>query len=839
LRDKVPIMPWETTRIQRSLTVDFITKRRLLAPVVSLKPESAIPVEGKLEDTFPHWGLSEDDDRNFAIQLVEGYIELKIKAPDDIWTRCLFDACRSLQVDARAAYGGRLKPISSILLKIDNPTTIDSWVNRWPRGHKDKGGGWVETKFVYSLQETPRSKLITRLSSPLPGSRFGGDLVVWRPLGKPAAENEELGLEDLELRPIAPTNMESICRAIAFATLAYWIRIFLDGFTNWDESLTRAIAGWAAREIREGRDINARGKSLENMCWASIDDAVSAGELITFMRKLGAPAELNSFFLRAIEALDRNPSAPVAGWKAIETIFGIQAKVGLRRAFRAGLDLDLIERMSEQYVLDASDHNYLDREALLRGTHWEHKHDDLIKVWENETVYVGKKPHNPFKIYAASKLRIDVHRRDFFPGHEPGAVLRFSPVHGLLSGEERHPDEYTLLNTFPGFLIKPIGTIDPTVMTRAVSLLDRMLGLLTQEHDAQMWWLKKFIAWTVQHPEIKQQVCPIIVGGQGIGKSIFGHNLMKALLGSMAGLTGADSLADNKFLITPFVGKLITFVDEVRLESVGAINTIKNLVRADNVSGEVKFGHRRDYYIPSRLIIASNQPDIGLTPADAADRAFFFIMSWTAENKRMTDNEFLEWSNTLKPFYTEFVAALENVVFRQHLMRYFHDVEATRIELEDLQHSSRKDENVVRATMSKAREVAREIVADARILPANDITAWFTRNQLRDAIKRHEGTRTQVEPDQVMMEFERAGVLVKERGDYRRFKYRYGTLLQKMGEAHNLELPANWPLRPDEDWGENDVKSQNGGPGWRGNKQQQRKSAEPQQYYDPDAMEDF
>ena len=109
---------------------------------------------------------------------------------------------------------------------------------------------------------------------------------------------------------------------------------------------------------------------------------------------------------------------------------------------------------------------------------------------------------------------------------------------------------------------------------------------------------------------------------------------MRALFGSMAGMADAGALSDNKFLITPFVGKLITFIDEVRLESPAAINVIKKLIRQDYVSGQMKFGHQHDYYIPSRLLIASNQVDIGLTPLDAADRAFFFIMSWTAKKKR-------------------------------------------------------------------------------------------------------------------------------------------------------------------------------------------------------------
>jgi hypothetical protein len=369
-------------------------------------------------------------------------------------------------------------------------------------------------------------------------------------------------------------------------------------------------------------------------------------------------------------------------------------------------------------------------------------------------------------------------------------------------------------------------------------MLDHMLGLLTQDNSAQIKWLKQFIAWIAQHPAIKAQVCPIIVGGQGIGKSLFGADLMKALFGSMAGSATAMGLAENKFLITPFIGKLITFIDEVRLESVGAINTIKKLVRSDLVSGEVKFGHQRDWYIPSRLIIASNSPDIGLTSADAADRAFFFIMSWTADNKRMTDREFLDWSLTLKPFYAEFVQALESVAFKQHLMRYLMEIEVERAELEDLKYSSRDDENVIKATMSKAREIARAIVADARVLQGNDITSWFKTAMLREAIKRVDGPRTKIEPSQVLLEFERAGVLVRERGDYHRFKYRYGTLLQTMGAAHSLEIIPNWDYYPD-DWGENEVLSPSGAPEWRGNKQKRGSQKSQQQDYDPDHMDSY
>jgi hypothetical protein len=203
----------------------------------------------------------------------------------------------------------------------------------------------------------------------------------------------------------------------------------------------------------------------------------------------------------------------------------------------------------------------------------------------------------------------------------------------------------------------------------------------------------------------------------------------------------------------------------------------------------------------------------------------------------MTDTEFQTWALTLKPFYNELVVALESVTFKQHLMRYLMDFEVTRAELEDLQYSSRNDENVVRSTMSKGRQVARDIVADARVLQGMDITSWFTTGMLREAIKRVDGNRTKVDVSQVLMEYERAGVIEIIRGDLRKFKFKYGTLLEKMGQANNLPITNNWDYEPD-DWGDNDVASLDGGRAWRGNKQRRQSTGGRRGSYDPDAMPD-
>jgi hypothetical protein len=830
----------ETTRLQRYLSTEFISKRRLILPAVWLKPEGLVPspddaIADSLSTDLDAW-----TDQNLGVRLVDGHIELKIAAPDDIWADCLFKAFRILQVDARAAYG--VYRVSSIILRVDDPKTIDRWVDCWPVGHTDKEGKKVKTQIIYSAAETSRSKAIWRVSSPLPGSILAGETVVWRPQGKAPAIDPDLGVEDLEARPLAATNMESICRAIAYATLLYWIRISLDGLEDWDGSLTRIVGGWLAKIIPEGQAINAHGKSLEGKCWCPIEDHDEAVQLLRFLQEYAyAPNQLGVEFRHAEGQLERNPSAHVPGWSSLENALGVQAKVGIRRAFHAGIDIALIEMLAERYVLDETSHRYLDRETLIQDLKFDHGFDELVHVWQKHQ-YIDKKgkAQNPFRIYAASALRTDVKHQDFHPSHEPGALLRLSPGKGILpSDSERESDEYLTLNIFPGFKIKPIATIDPVMMSTAITMLDRSLGLLTQNNDAQMKWLKQFIAHIAQKPAEKPQVCPVVIGGQGIGKSVFGETLMEALFGKMAGTGDAASLSDNKFLITPFVGKLITFIDEVKLEP-AAVNIIKKLVRQKKISGQVKFSHQRDYYIPSRILIASNQVEIGLSPADASDRAFFFIMSVTAKRLRMLDNEFLNWTLSLKPFYTEFISLLEdNLIFRQHLMRYFMDFEVTRAELESLEHSSRTDEEVVRSMTSKARDVAREIVAEARVRVDKDITAWFTRAHVRQAILRIDGRFSKVEADKVIQEFESAGVLDRARRDMYKFKYGYGKILKVMGGAHNMEIVPQFDPRPGVDWEDNEVNSPVGGASWRGDdSKEQRDFSDPRNYrdtsYNPD-----
>ena len=718
------------------------TRKRsvIFRPILSLNDASISPPFGLNRRGLPN-PPSEDavadsvntdlgawDHQNLAVRLVDGHIELRLDTPDDVWVSCLFRAFRYLRVDGRAAYG--VHHVSSILINVEGDS-IERWAHRWPKGHVDHQGRKVRTEFRYSAAATKTAKAIYRdESAPLPrivDRRRIGLVASIRQNRRPTSSS--LASKDLEPRPLAATSMESICRSIAYATLLYWIEVNLDGLTEWDGSLTRIIGGWLGQNrSRRAPAINAAGKSLEGVCWEPIDSPGTAGQLVDFLQKEGhAPKDLSVNFIHAAGQLERDPGAHVPGWSSLEDALGVQAKMGIRRAFRAGLDLDQIEGLAERYIYDETSHHYLDRESLVQELHFEHSKDDLVNRWDNEPFFINGKKHNPFRIYAGSQLRTDVKRREFFPGNEPGAILRFSPLHGIVTGENRYGDEYQCLNVFPGFKIKPIATPDPVTMAAAISMLDKMLALLTQDNDAQIKWLKQFIAWIAQHPAIKAQVCPIIIGGQGIGKSLFGDILMRALFGSMAGMADAGALTDNKIVITPFVGKVITFVDEVRLESPAAINVIKKLVRQDNVSGQMKYGHQKDYYIPSRLLIASNQVDIGLTPLDAADRAFFFITVLDGEEKSHERCRVSGVGSQLKAILRRFHRTAERCDVQAAFDALLHGslkLPARNSRISGIPHATTRRSSS--SFPAPHREMAREMVADARILPHQDITAWFS-----------------------------------------------------------------------------------------------------------------
>ena len=103
--------------IQRLLTTEFIKKKRLNIPAIWLKadgiePSAADAVADTLSTDLNDW----TDERNMGVRLIDGHLELQIRAPDDVWAGCLFEACKYLVIDARASWG--VNSVTSSILRI-------------------------------------------------------------------------------------------------------------------------------------------------------------------------------------------------------------------------------------------------------------------------------------------------------------------------------------------------------------------------------------------------------------------------------------------------------------------------------------------------------------------------------------------------------------------------------------------------------------------------------------------------------------------------------------------------------------------------------------------------
>ena len=297
-----------TAKLQRALTVEFIAKRRLNLPAVWFRPNGADPsaADALADDLSVDLESWDGPEHNLGVRLQDGHLELGVKAGDDAFMHAFFLAADHLKIDARAAFG--VHQVSSILINVEDSELIERWAARWPKGFKDRRGNWTETAVKTSSAKARGANAVHRFSKPLPGSIVPDGVVVWRPRGKAAALDIDIGIEDLEPRALAPTGMDTLIRALAYATLAYWVRTYLDGLTDWDASLTRILGSWLARVEVEGRGINAAGKSLEGICWCPIDVPEQAHDLIKFMGKLGASGDLKVAYLQRRGATDPRSS---------------------------------------------------------------------------------------------------------------------------------------------------------------------------------------------------------------------------------------------------------------------------------------------------------------------------------------------------------------------------------------------------------------------------------------------------------------------------------------------------------------------------------------------------
>jgi hypothetical protein len=764
----------DLVRRQKAITAK-INEKFIKVKAVWLKPQSKEPIDaewtrgehGDLDMTA--WiDNPERQPCNLGFMTNSGWLDIDIDANDPEFNKVVVAALTHVGVDTRLAFGRRSTGCPShvmVSLPKEESDTFDQLQRFEPKAFKISG-----ERFHVQLRSSPtnsdkKNAVASAAQTVMPGSVYDAKIIgieydpaVWYVHDNSIADN----VTSIIVTTPREAEYKLVVRGIAFGVIAYFMRGEWTKGSRQDTA--RILGGWLTRIVNESQALEeTTGLKAGVICPINSDEI--AASLISFICNYCGddekPMRLRTF-ADARRKIDLNPSnARVPGWGAMLKMLEAQAMEAIKTVLRPGADTSILAQFAEDYLYCKASTMYIDRKSMLDGLNYEFEPGALKTRHASDRVMIGGKSMRAFDIFEGSKLRILVGTTDLLPDWQPGFVYRRGISGRILSDEDESERAHTVFNTWRGWTVLPIDTIDPAMMERAVALLDRLLGYLTCDNEKQIDWIKKWLAWTWQNPGTKQQIGWVCVGGQGVGKSFFGKTLMPKIMGDLAGIVVAKTLGTD-FIVGSFKDKMFVFMDEVDLtRDADAAGIIKDLVRSVRVQGAEKFQESRGYSIYARLMFASNKTNTGVVERDVTDRAIFYTRAYDEHFLKMTQPQFRHWTLGLKTFFDDFEAALDNFDFCRHLVRYFMDIKTDRHEIESIEHSSSSDSEVAKANMSWTRRIAQKIVESGWIA-ANDL-AWempFNGDQWHERVKfETEKTGMKVSPDKVMAEFETMGLI--------------------------------------------------------------------------------
>lgn len=744
-----------------------INEKFIQVGAVFLKPASKHPIDEKWSAIVPkQTDLQQwiDDDRqrvlNVGFNLQFGWMDCDIDSADPEYNRCIIAAMDAMGVDTRFRFGrysaGRPTHVM-VQLTEEDAANYERLKVFEPRMIKIGAKTHHTQLRSYSAGEARQAK-----QTVMPGSLYARkddhtlpDLSVWY-AGNKIASN----VHDITRTTPRVASFTSVVRAVSFGTILYLMK------DHWIEGQRQLIAakftGWLARVVKDSQALNEH-ESVSKEVFCPIDNDSWAEKLIRFICEEQGDDEAHMrvrVYYDAVEKLARNPDAKVPGWNALNQAIGTDAVQAIRNAIMPGADVSNLTKMAERYVYDETDNHYIDRLRHPSHAQFTHEGTELERRHRGDVVFINGKPQQTFRIYESSNIRKRVDFRDMYPDIRPGAVVRISSL-GHVVSDDSDEDASTVFNTWQGWPILPIDAVEPRIMDECVAYVDRLFGYLTSDHPEQILWLKRWIAWIRQNPGIKQQIAPVIIGGQGIGKSFWGNTFMRAIFGARLWGTASSKIVDNEFNVGPFKNKMFMFIDEAKFTGDTSTEEIKKLIRNVDIGGMEKFQEGREYRIFARLAFASNLFNINISQRNVQDRALFYIRATSKEHREMDEVDFIKWAESLKPWFSQFTERLDDPIFVRHIVRYFVDLPVTKDQIESLEHSSGNEPDVIESNMSWTRRVVKYIIESGYVADVGmSFEMPFTRDNIVNRIE--EATRAlnfrNISHDQVINDMRMTGM---------------------------------------------------------------------------------
>lgn len=822
----------KTINQQRAITAlvnnNFIQVGAVFLQMSGKNPFTSDWYKRKFRDTNLQEWIDNPDMRslNLGFNLQFGWTDVDIDSEDTRYNQCILKAFKFLSIDTRFAFGRLSRGIPShimVQLTESDVTNFDIMKEFEPNEFKIDGKRFKsEIRSMGPLDDASPNAIKESRQTVMPGSIYihktehnKHDISVWYTREGTVATS----MGEIAATTPRKTTFSALIVGIAFGTFLYIMQPHWVVGTR--QQFIIKVAGWLARLVRESQGIN-ENEGISRGTFCPIGTPEMAEQMIDF-----ACAELddNEAFMRkrvfrdAIKKLENNPDARIPGWPALEGDIGTEAMFALRAVFMPGVDVSPLTRMADRYVYDETDDQYIDRDRFYTISRFVHDGAELDRRHRNDLMEVAGKMKPVFKLFESSPLRRRVGGRDLYPDFPPGAIFRLSRAGDVVpDDQDAEAGTMTIFNTWRGWPILPAKNVDDKLVTKCISMMDRLFGYLSQDNERQALWLKQWLAWTVQNPGQKQQIAPVFVGGQGVGKSFFGNIFLEQLFQNQWG-SASPKILEGVFSVEPFINKMFVFIDEAKFYSESSTDEIKKLIRADRLGGTEKFQSSRTYRIFARVVFASNKFDMNIGQQNMQDRALFYIKTYDKDFMKMNEIEFRTWTVTLKPFFDEFLEFIHRMEVKEHYMHIFNTLPVNRHEIENTDQSSGTDSRIIESNMSYARRVAKHIIEEGRIWEDLDISAPFTLSEFN---KRVADTCDSmkirfVQPRHVFDEFVGAGVIeawVSGSNKFWRFKYKLATLTEMFGLAIGVMLESRFVF-DDDDYGTNQSEMMGAKP-WKG-----------------------
>jgi len=807
-----PVSPdeWAVINQQRVITAQ-INRDVVKVGAVYLRQSSKIPANDNwatikyLDTNLADWVDSENHRfANVGFNLQQGWVDIDVDSEDSEYNRCIHQALQHVGVDCRLAFGRLSAGVPKhflVQLSEEEAKNFDEFKKFQPQPVIIKG-----KRLATELRSTPvGAKEPDAKQTVVPGSLYGDrsryDISVWwNGRGNIARSLSEITSSSTRICPAS-----HIIRAIAIGTILYAIKPHWVSGTRQITSLK--FNGWLARLVGESHDIN-NSEQLAAHVYCPIDEDLIAESILNLVCTTTRDDESRMRIRNYYEArgkLERNPDAKIPGWPALKELLGEELVLAIRAVCLPGADVSILMKLIERYIYEETTGRYIDRERFKSAQqHFIHAADDLYRRHKPDTIML-KKPMEAFKSFEMSKMRKSVGVADLYPLKPPGEIFRFSRSKGPVADEFEGDDSHLVFNIWRGWDHKPTNSLSRELLCECELKLDRVLAWLTCDRKEQIGWIKSWIAWTLQFPGDKQQIAWVVVGGQGVGKSFVGNVFCNAIFGSLHGMVSGKIIGE-RFSVSPFIGKMFVFADEVRFKGQQSIDEIKLLIRNIRTHGEQKGIDARDYNIFARLMFASNNADIHIGQANMLDRALFYTKAYTPEFMGISQIQFNEWTLQHKPFFDEFGQFLQRSDVREHYMHLFMNMKVNRHAIEDIKWSSSREADIMLHNISGPRKIAKVIIEEGRVFEGLDISTPFSQYEFtREVTELCKKMNENIRAAYVFEEFNKLGMLEQvtvNRVHKFRFKWMIGDLTTKFGDAIGIMLEPRFEFGPG-DYGPN------------------------------------